>query len=140
MNEPSVPAPDLAARFAREPVWAVVGASDDPAKYGSRIYRTLKAAGYRVYPVNLRAATIDGDPAYPRVTDLPEPPSVVNLVIPPGPGTLQVVRDAHDALADAVWFQPGAEDAEAIAWAAAHGLEVVRDCILVRHVRLGGDG
>lgn len=128
-------ATSLADRLAREPVWAVVGASDDPAKYGNRIYRTLKAAGYRVYPVNLRAATIDGDPAYPRVTDLPEPPAVVDIVIPPGPGTLDVVRDAHDALARAVWFQPGAEEAAAIAWALEHGLEVVRDCILVRHVQ-----
>jgi len=128
---------DLAERYAREPVWAVVGASNDPAKYGNRIYRTLKAAGYRVYPVNLTAATVDGDRAYARVNDLPEPPTVVDIVIPPGPGTLDVVKDAHDALASAVWFQPGAEDDAAIACAEEHGIDVVRDCILVRHVAMG---
>ena len=35
-------------------VFAVVGASRYPEKYGSRVYSDLKAAGYRVYPVNPR--------------------------------------------------------------------------------------
>lgn len=132
------PAANLPERYAREPVWAVVGASNDPAKYGNRIFRTLKAAGYRVYPINRTATTVDGDPAFARVNDLPEPPTVVDIVIPPGPDTLAVVKDAHDALASAVWFQPGAEDAAAMAWAEEHGLDVVQDCILVRHVDLRG--
>ncbi len=35
-----------------DPVIAIVGASDNPAKYGNRIYRDLKGKGYRVYPIN----------------------------------------------------------------------------------------
>jgi len=45
-------------------VWAVVGASDNPEKYGNLIYKKLKSRGYRVYPVNPNYETIDGDKCY----------------------------------------------------------------------------
>lgn len=129
---------DLATRYADLPVWAVVGASNARHKYGNRIYRTLRDAGYRVYAVNRHQAVVEGDTAYARVIDLPEPPDVVDLVVPPDQA-LAVVQDAHAVGAKAVWFQPGAEDDAAAAWAAAHGMDVVHDCILVRHNR-GGPG
>lgn len=125
-------APDLAARHATAPTWAVVGASNDRAKFGNKIYRALRADGYTVYAVNLDAPSVEGDPAWPRVADLPAAPEVVNLVIPPGAATAEVVRQAAARGAKAVWFQPGAEDAAAIRLAAELGLDVVRDCILVR--------
>jgi len=124
------------AYYAEQPVWAVVGASNARHKYGNRIYRTLREAGYRVYAVNRHQAIIEGDTAYARVTDLPEAPDVVNLVVPPD-RALAVVQDAHAAGAKAVWFQPGAEDAAAAAWAAAHGMDVIHACILVAHNRRG---
>ena len=43
---------------------AVVGATDDPHKYGSVIYRDLKRKGYEVFAVNPNRDTVDGDPAY----------------------------------------------------------------------------
>jgi len=46
--------------FIARRVWAVVGASNDPTKYGNRIFRTLRAAGYRVYPVNPKGGELDG--------------------------------------------------------------------------------
>ncbi len=63
-------------------VWAVVGASEDMSKWGSRIYRALKQSGYTGYPVNPEAATADGDPTYPTLLDLPEKPDVVDVVVP----------------------------------------------------------
>jgi len=131
---------DAAARWARERVWAVVGASNARHKFGNRIYRTLRDAGYRVYAVNRTAASVEGDAAYARLVDLPEPPTVVDLVIPPGAGTLDVVRDARAAGARAVWFQPGAEDEAAMRWAESKGLAVVTDCILRRYVEQGALG
>jgi uncharacterized protein len=128
--------PELTEKYAREPVWAVVGASNDRGKYGNRIYRTLRAAGYTVYPVNVNEPEVEGDPAYKRLTDLPQPPTVVNMVIPPR-YALSTVKAAKEAGAAAIWFQPGAEDQAAIAWARENGLDVVQDCILVRHVRQG---
>ena len=62
---------------------AVVGATDNRSKYGSIIYRDLKAKGFAVYPVNTRRSNVDGDPAYPTLGDLPQPPTIVNIVVPP---------------------------------------------------------
>lgn len=62
--------------------WAVVGASNDTSKYGNRIYRDLRAAGYKVFAVNPNESTVEGDPAYPSVLDLPEPVAVVDVVVP----------------------------------------------------------
>lgn len=117
--------------YVEEPVWAVVGASNDRAKYGNRIYLKLKDAGYRVYPVNRREHMIEGDPAYATLFDLPEPPAVVNMVVPPHEAP-SVVQQAKEIGAKAIWFQPGAESDEAIHWAREHGLDVIESCILVQ--------
>lgn len=128
---------DLAAELAREPCWAVVGASADPSKFGNRIFRALREAGYRVWGVNPHRPVLDGEATFASLSELPEVPTVVDLVIPP-PRTREVVREAARLGVRAVWFQPGAEDAEAIAAARELGLEVVEDCILVRRVRNPG--
>jgi uncharacterized protein len=132
--------PNLIQKYANEPVWAVVGASNNPRKFGNRIYRTLRTAGYTVYPVNSRESEVEGDTAYASLLDLPQPPTVVDMVVPPYLA-LEVVQQAKEAGAKAIWFQPGAEDAEAIRWAKANGLDVVEDCILVQVVQNPkGDG
>ena len=121
----------LIAKYVDEPVWAVVGASNDRAKYGNRIYLKLKEAGYTVYPVNRREQLIEGDTAYSSLTDLPEPPAVINMVVPP-PEAPAVVEQARAAGAQAIWFQPGAESPPASRWAQDHGLDVIEACILVQ--------
>lgn len=125
---------DLIAKYANEPVWAVVGASNDRSKYGNRIYRTLREAHYTVYPVNPQEEMIEGDRAYKKLADLPQSPTVVDMVIPPR-YALSTVKQAKEAGASAIWFQPGAEDAEAIGWARENGLDVIESCILVHHVQ-----
>ncbi|NIQ54637.1 MAG: CoA-binding protein, partial [Gemmatimonadetes bacterium] len=50
---------------------AVVGATDSPDKYGGIIYRDLKRRGFRVFAVNPGRETVDGDPAYAGLADLP---------------------------------------------------------------------
>lgn len=90
---------------------AVVGATDRPGKYGGIIYRDLKRKGYRVLAVNPYRETVDGDPCYPSVGDLPETPTIVDLVVPAKRG-LGVLDDCLEAGALNIWVQPGAESAE----------------------------
>ena len=45
-------------------VFAVVGASRDPEKYGYQVYRDLLNAGYRVYHVNQNADGVLGINAF----------------------------------------------------------------------------
>ncbi len=125
---------NLIQHYAEEPIWAVVGASNDQSKYGNRIYRTLRDAGYRVYAVNPREEEIEGDTAYKSIADLPEVPTVVNMVIPPR-YALSTVQKAREFGVQAIWFQPGSEDPAAIQWAKDNGLDVVESCILVHHVQ-----
>ena len=111
---------------------AVVGATDNPAKYGYVIYRDLKAKGFEVYPVNLTRATVDGDAAYPDLSSLPATPTIVNIVVPPAE-TLRVLQEAVALGLRNVWVQPGAEDDAVVRFIAEHDLgAVVNACIMVR--------
>ena len=115
-----------------DPVIAVVGATDNPTKYGSVIYRDLKAKGYRVYPVNRARDTVDGDPAYPDLGELPVKPDIVNIVVPP-PRTLEVLDRAAELGIDNIWVQPGAEDHEVMNRLADGGFQYLANaCIMVR--------
>ena len=114
------------------PVIANVGATDNPAKYGNRIYRDLKGKGYRVYPVNPTRDTIDGDPAYADLADLPETPDIVNYVVPP-PRTLRLLKRAKELGLMRVWVQPGAENADVMAYLNDNGFDYLANaCIMVR--------
>ncbi len=101
---------EVIARLERDdPLIAVVGATDSPGKYGGVIYRHLKRKGFRVVGVNPGRDTVDGDPVYPSLSDLPEEPDIVDVVVPPNV-TLDVI-DEVEAMADgAIWVQPGAEN------------------------------
>ena len=50
---------DLVRAFVDERVWAVVGVSTNPSKYGNKIFRDLREAGYTVYGVNIHGGQID---------------------------------------------------------------------------------
>ncbi len=121
----------LIADFVNRRVWAVVGASQNRSKFGNRVYRSLRDAGYTVFPVNPKAGELEGAKVYPSLADLPEPPEVIDLVVPP-PVTEQVVKEAHELGLTRVWMQPGAESEAAIAYCLEHGMQVVHDaCAMV---------
>jgi hypothetical protein len=110
---------------------AVVGATDNPAKYGSVIYRDLKRKGFAVYPVNLHRDQVDGDKAYPTLADLPEPPTIVNVVVPPDQ-TLHVLGEALELGLTNIWLQPGAEDPAALRYLQEHDFAYLANaCIMV---------
>jgi predicted CoA-binding protein len=112
-------------------VFAVVGASRDPGKYGHRVYRDLRAAGYKVYPVNPNADEILGDKCYPSVESLPELPQVVDLVVPPKV-TDQIVKVCKKLGIKKVWMQPGSESETALNFCKENNIEVVHGvCVMV---------
>jgi len=123
---------DLTAEFPRQRRWAVVGVSESREKYGNKIYRDLKEAGYEVYGVNPKLETIEGDRCYASLADLPTKPDVVNVVVPPQAG-VAVVNDCLKLGLKRIWFQPGAESEEAVLLAQKNGMDVVHDaCIMIQ--------
>jgi predicted CoA-binding protein len=112
-------------------VFAVVGASRDPEKYGHQVFKDLRKAGYKVYCVNPNADEVLGIKCHPSIEALSEKPDVVDIVIPPKI-TLQVVRTCKKLGITKVWMQPGSESEEAIRFCRENGMDVVHGvCVMV---------
>lgn len=126
---------DLIEEFVNQRVWAVVGASKDPAKYDNQIFQDLREAGYTVYGVNPRGGEIGGQTLYPTLSDLPERPAVVDVVVPPGI-TEEIVRQCAQLGLKRLWMQPGSESEEAIRFCQEHGIKVVHEtCAMIQKRR-----
>jgi len=118
--------------FLRQPNWAVVGVSNDPEKYGTKVYFQLKKAGYKVYAINPKLGQIDGDPCYPTLSSLPLIPDAISVVVPPK-ATEQIMDECAKLGIRRVWMQPGSESDEAIKRGNDHDLELVyNQCVLIQ--------
>lgn len=75
---------------------AVVGATPR-MQYGGRFLNAMLKSGDRVniYPVNPRYDEIMGVPSYPSVSDLPEAPDLVGIVVPYHQ-VLNVLQESHE--------------------------------------------
>ncbi len=112
--------------------FAVTGVSRDRDKYGYKVYQSLKAAGYRVYPVNPNTDSIDGDTCYPSLDNIPVAIDCVVTVTPPDV-TEETLYIAGRLKIPFVWMQPGSESTAAINSARAFSLQVIAGgpCIMV---------
>lgn len=118
--------------FLAAPSFAVIGASDDPAKFGHRVFACYLRHGRTAYPVNPRPQTILGHPTFPTLAAVPGRVEAVSIVTPPAV-TEQVMDDVIAAGVKHVWMQPGAESAAAVRKAQEAGLNVLYGgpCLLV---------
>ncbi|MCX6379817.1 MAG: CoA-binding protein [Armatimonadetes bacterium] len=112
--------------------FAVTGVSRDREKYGYKVYQALKAAGYRVYPVNPNADTIDGDACYPSLDSIPVSIDCLVTVTPPEV-TEATLYIAGRLKIPFVWMQPGSESLAAVNGARAFSMQVISGgpCIMV---------
>jgi len=90
---------------------ALVGASNDPSKFGNRIYRDLRTKGYHIIPINPKENEIEGDKAYASIDMMDRLPDIVNFVVPPQIA-IKVAQKAIDLGITHLWFQPGSESDE----------------------------
>jgi len=130
---------DTIRRLLRESrTIAIVGLSTDPAKASQFVGTYLQHEGYRIVPVNPKAAEILGEPAYPDLTSIPFPVDLVD-VFRPGRDCLRVAEQAIAVRAPAIWFQLRIDALEAAELAERAGLAVVLDrCLKMEHGRWGG--
>ena len=120
----------LEEEMLAQKAWAVVGANQNPEKYGHMIYAKLKRKGYRVYAVNPHYKNIDGEICYAALSDLPERVAVVNMVVAPQAGRAYI-EEAAQLGVPYVWFQPGTFSDELGLLADRLGLKYVQACALV---------
>ena len=122
---------ELIRRRGPETRIAVVGASNDPAKYGNVIVRNLAAKGYTVLPVNPKEEAIAGLPAFPNLAAVPGPVHLVNVVTPPGV-TRGVLEEVARLGLPAVWLQDGSYDEACLEVVATAPFRTVYEaCIMV---------
>ncbi|HVZ32361.1 MAG TPA: CoA-binding protein [Polyangiaceae bacterium] len=115
---------------------AVVGASSNPERPSSGIFRKLLAVGYRVVPVNPGESVVQGQRAYASLAEVPGPIDIVD-VFRRSEYTPEIADAAVAAGAKVLWLQAGIVNEEAAARAKKAGLTVVMDeCIGVAHARL----
>ena len=78
-----MPHHDLKTLLAPRSV-AVIGASEDQAKFGGRLYRSLLHHGFagEVYPINPARETLFGIKTCPSISATPTPPDMVIMAIP----------------------------------------------------------
>lgn len=92
--------------LTRHKTFAIVGVSRDKEKYGFETFETLKNAGYKVFPINPKYESIEGEKCYSSLKELPERPEVVVTVVPPTV-TEKVVEACAELKIPIVWMPPG---------------------------------
>jgi uncharacterized protein len=112
-------------------VWAVLGATDNEDKFGYKIFKLLKKAGYKVFPVNPGLESVLGEKCFPSLSALPVKPDAVNFVVPPKVGEPIIAECAALGIRN-VWLQPGANADNVVNAAKKEDLNVIhKSCILV---------
>ncbi len=115
--------------------FAVVGVSQDPAKYGHELFEALFEHGYKVYLVNPKYERIDNQICYPSLEALPEKPEVVVTAISPAV-TEKIVESCVRLGIGAVWMPPGSWSDQAVGTCLAHQVQEVHDVCLVSALHL----
>ena len=117
--------------ISKNNIYAVVGVSKNPEKYGHRVYKDLLDGGYRVYAIHPKLAMLFDKPVYPRISDTPEKLDVIIFVVPPNV-TLQILEEVKLLGIKKVWFQPGSESPEVIDFCVKNNIDYVSDaCIMI---------
>ncbi|KIL67832.1 hypothetical protein M378DRAFT_981252 [Amanita muscaria Koide BX008] len=125
--------------FLSSPYFAVVGASKDQRKWGTKVLKWYQDRQYKVTPVHPKETELEGIPTVASIADLAHPKETSISIITPPKLTLSVLELAKHLSIPVLWLQPGAEDAAVIEYIKKEGLSnrVIYGgpCILVE-----GDG
>jgi predicted CoA-binding protein len=112
--------------------FAVVGASNDRAKYGNKVLRAYLQNERDAVPVNPGQDEIEGLTAYRDLASVPGDIDGVSIITPPAV-TEKIVAQALERGIKQIWMQPGAEGPAAISAAERAGANVIAGgpCVLV---------
>lgn len=123
--------------FSKSRVYAVLGASSNPAKFGHKVTAWYLERDLPVYAINPGSSPILGlvpvkniAAAYDLTqSEHPDADGLSLSVITPPQVTKEAIKNAKGV--KSVWFQPGSWDEDCVEVAKAAGIEVVTGCILV---------
>jgi predicted CoA-binding protein len=112
---------------------AVVGLTDTPMRPSYGVSHYMLSRGYRIIPVNPKITDWMGEKAYSSLLEVPDKIDIVN-VFRRSDAVPDVVEQAIQIKAPAIWMQEGVIHEEAAEKARQAGIFVVMDrCILKEH-------
>jgi predicted CoA-binding protein len=109
---------------------AIIGASNNRAKFGNKAVRAFLRQGFTVYPVNTHEQEIEGLPAFKSIKDVPGRPDMVSLYLPPR-RVMTVLPEIAAKGCGELWLNPGTESDEVLAEAERLGLNVIQACSII---------
>ncbi|KIJ40958.1 hypothetical protein M422DRAFT_60540 [Sphaerobolus stellatus SS14] len=96
--------------FFSSPEFAVVGASKDQTKYGTKVLKWYQNHDKQVTPIHPKEDNLEGIATLRKLSDLPSPSTTSVSIITPGPVTLNLLKEAKELGIPSLWLQPGAEN------------------------------
>ncbi len=121
----------IIAEMFEKKSWAVVGATQNPSKFGNKIFKKLQRNGYDVTPINPMYDDVEGVKTFESLSDMTEKPECVNIVVSPD-RAMEALNQAIELGIKYVWFQPGAFNNEIVEHGEAAGVNIVyHACVLV---------
>jgi predicted CoA-binding protein len=109
---------------------AIIGASNNRAKFGNKALRAFERNGYRVIPINPREVEVEGHKTYASVLDVPGAIDMATVYVPAHAGVKVMEELAQKGVAE-VWLNPGADDEAVVARARALGLKAIEACSII---------
>ena len=109
---------------------AVAGVSRTSGNAANAIYRKLRSDGHKVFAVNPRAGTVEGDACYPDLKSIPETPDGVVIVTKPEAAE-EIVRECAELGIRSVWMHNGMNllgssvSEKAVALCREHGIAAI---------------
>ena len=106
--------------------FALLGASQDPEKFGHEVFEAFHNNGYALQPINPKYADIDGQACFPSLAALPERPEVVIVALGPAV-TERVIPEVLESGAKVIWMPPGCFTDAAVQACQAAGVRELHD-------------
>ena len=116
----------------------VVGASNNPEKYGNKIVKDLVKKWYDVIPINPNEKEIEWIKTHKILKTVPKNFDIINFVVPPKV-TLQILEKYTTLLKNKkVWIQPGAENEEVKDFLKENDFSdyITNSCIMIENLNL----
>lgn len=114
-------------------IYAIIGATNNKQKYGYKVLKDLKEAGYKLIPINLKEKKILGLKTYKKISAVASKIDVAVFVVPPAV-TEKILFEAEKMGIKKIWLQPGSESAKAIQFCHNKGMECIYNaCVIIKN-------
>lgn len=118
--------------ISKDLTYAIVGASNNPDKFGYKVLKDLKDNGYKTIPINPKEEKILDQKTYHTLSDCIEKIEVVVFITPPQI-TKKVLEECVKIKINKVWFQPGSNDQNCVDFCSQNSIEcIANSCIMIK--------